>query len=44
MTVQWNQLIDKKQHLAMNHAKQKLEMKRDKKDKGLFLPVVNFRL
>jgi hypothetical protein len=32
--------VDEKQHLAMNHAKQKLDKKRDKKGEGLFLPVV----
>jgi hypothetical protein len=34
--------VDEKQHLAMNHAKQKLDKKRYKKGEGLFLPVVNF--
>jgi hypothetical protein len=28
----------------MNHAKQKLDKKQDKKGEGLFLPVVNFSL
>jgi hypothetical protein len=30
--------------MAMNHAKQKLDKKRDKKGEGLFLAVVNFSL
>jgi hypothetical protein len=36
--------VGEKQHPAMNLARQKLDKKRDKKGKGLGLPVVNFSL